>query len=88
MERAARIRAAEGQVSAATLKALRCSWGRTLRLGLGDDLGWRACRRNGRDGRVTAGCPAGMQAGLDGERGFVPPPGARWRQRPCAAVRP
>jgi len=72
MERAATIHAAKGQASAATLEALRRSWGRTLRLDLGDVMGWRACRRDGRGGRVTAGCPAGIQTGYARERGFVP----------------
>ena len=77
MERAARIDAAVGQAarmrSAAALEALRWSWGSTQRLGLDDDLGWRAGCRDGRRGRVTAGCAAGLHARLARECGFVPP---------------
>jgi len=78
MERAARTGAAVGQAAqmrcAAALEALGWYWGRTHRLGLDGDLGWRAWRRDGRGGRVTAGCPAGLHAQLARECGFVPPP--------------
>ena len=77
MKRAARIGAAEGQAArmrnAAALEALRWSWGSTQRLGLDDDLGWRAGCRDGRRGRVTAGCAAGPHAQLTRVCGFVPP---------------
>ena len=79
MGRAARVGAAAGQPaqarSAAALEALRTCWGRTHRLVLDDDRDWWACRRDGRGGRVTAGCPAGVHARLASERGFVPPLG-------------
>jgi hypothetical protein len=77
MERAARTGAAGGQAtrmhSAAAPEALRWSWGSTHRLGLDGDLGWRAGCRDGRRGRVTAGCAAGPHAQLTGVCGFVPP---------------
>ncbi len=62
MERAARVGAAVGQAaqmrSAAALEAVGSYGGRTHRLGLDDDLDWRASRRDGRGGRVAAGSPA------------------------------
>ena len=77
MERAARTGAAVGQaacmLSAAALEALRWFWGSTQRLGLDDDLGWWAGCRDGRRGRLTAGCAAGPHAQLTRVCGFVPP---------------
>ena len=61
--------------TAAALEALGWYRGRTHCLGLDRDPGWRACRRGGRGGRVTASCPAGLHAQLARECGFVPPPG-------------
>ncbi len=77
MGRAARIDAAVGQAahmrSAAALEALRWSWDSTHRLGSDDDLGWWAGCRDGKRGRVTAGCAAGPDAQLTRVCGFVPP---------------
>ena len=61
--------------SAAALAAPGRYWARTHRLGLDDDLRWQACRRDGRGGRVTAACPAGLHAQLTRDCGFVPPLG-------------
>ena len=77
MKRAARADAAVGQAaqmhSAAALEPLGWYWGRTHRLGPADDLGWRACRRDGGDGWVTAGSSARLHAQLARGCGFVPP---------------
>jgi hypothetical protein len=77
MERAAETGVVVGQAarirSAAALEALGWYWGRTHRLGLDDDLGWRACRRDGKAGWVTAISPAGLHAWLASDCGFVPP---------------
>jgi hypothetical protein len=95
MERAARIDAAVGEAArkrrAAALEALRWSWGSTQRLGLDDDLGWWAGCRDGRRGRVTAGCAAGPHAQLTRVRGLVPPlaradPGTLRRVRDALAL--
>ncbi len=77
MERAAEtgapVRQAAQMRCAAALEALGWYWGRTHRLGLDDDLGWWACRRDDEGGWVTAGSPAGLHAQLACHCGFVPP---------------
>jgi hypothetical protein len=55
----------------AVRKAPKSPWGRAHHLS--DYLGWRACRRDGRRGRVTAGCAPGPHAQLTRVCGFVPP---------------
>jgi hypothetical protein len=77
MKRAARTGAPVGQAarmrSAAALQTLGWSLSDTPRLGLDDDLGWWACRRNGKGGWVTAGSHAELRVRLTRECGFVPP---------------
>ena len=76
MERAARTGAAVGQAArmrSAALEALGRYWGRTHRLGRGDDLDWSGCRRHSWGGWLTAGSYARLYARLTSECGFMPP---------------